>query len=114
MTSFKYIPIDLVHIILDYDGRMKYSDGMYRNILHKYDDRYSMMEPIIEKKKNIIKTAERSRHTPDGFYFQFSFDSIRYLSLCYEYHFSYADDKFEICFVNTKKGNWKQIRTFID
>jgi hypothetical protein len=39
----KYIPKELLHIILEYDGRIKYRNGKYVNILHKNDVRYSII-----------------------------------------------------------------------
>jgi hypothetical protein len=31
--SFPYIPNELIHIILEYDGRIKYKKGQYINII---------------------------------------------------------------------------------
>ena len=46
----KDLPHYLVNIILDYDGRIKYKRGKYVNIIHKYDVRYDIIEPLIDKK----------------------------------------------------------------
>jgi len=51
----KYLPHYLINIILDYDGRIKYKNGKYINIIHKYDFRYNIIELLIEKKKEIMK-----------------------------------------------------------
>ena len=51
----KYLPHYLVNIILDYDGRIKYTNGKYINIIHKHDFRYNIIELLIEKKKEIMK-----------------------------------------------------------
>jgi len=37
-----YIPKELVNIILEYDGRIKYKKGKYINIIHKLDYRYNI------------------------------------------------------------------------
>ena len=37
-------PIDVVHRILTYDGRIKYRNGKYMNQIAHDDDRYSMLE----------------------------------------------------------------------
>jgi hypothetical protein len=103
-----YLPKELIHIILEYDGRIKYKKGKYVNIIHKHDTRYDMIQPIIDKKMKIIGNTERSR---PGFYFEFGFDIDRRVGLCYDYHFSYSN-KFEICYYDTRE-DWKQIRTYL-
>ena len=50
------IPAELVHIILSYDGRIKYyHPGKYVNIIHKNDQRYDIIAPVIDKKIQIMK-----------------------------------------------------------
>ena len=51
----QYIPLELLNIILAYDGRIKYKKGKYVNIIHKNDIRYNIIQPIINKKIEIIK-----------------------------------------------------------
>ena len=36
-------PLELVHRILEYDGRIKYRHGKYMNQISKNDDRYQML-----------------------------------------------------------------------
>jgi hypothetical protein len=52
--KYQNIPKDLSHIILEYDGRIKYKNGKYINILHKNDERYNIIKPVINKKIKII------------------------------------------------------------
>ena len=103
----KALPKDLLHIILELDGRIKYRNGKYVNIIHKYDERYHILTPIINKKKEIVKTINI-----DGasFYFEFRFDGHRDIGLCYDVGFN-APERFEICYVDLRNG-WKQIRTY--
>jgi hypothetical protein len=108
--SFPYIPNELIHIILEYDGRIKYKKGQYINIIHKKDERYTIIRPVIIKKMKIMETIEL-----DGskFYFEFAFDSLNNsVGLCYDFNFSY-EKFFEICYYDVRY-DWKQIRTFID
>ena len=105
----QYIPKELLDIILEYDGRIKYKNGRYVNIIHKNDERYNIIKPHINKK---IKIIERTQIYDSGFYFEFGFDTCRNVGLCYDYNFSY-ENKFEICYYDTRNNGWKQIRTYL-
>jgi hypothetical protein len=93
-VAIPYIPKELLHIILDYYGKIKYKKGNYINIIHKNDYRYDMISLVLNKKKKIIETMEF-----DGlnFYFELEFDKIKNVGLCYDYNFSYKN-KLEICY----------------
>ena len=103
-----YIPKDLLDIILEYDGRIKYKNGKYVNIIHKYDLRYNMIEPIIDKKTIIIKSVH---FTGKGFYFEFNFDKIIQMGLSYDYNF-FREKPVEICYYDFRH-TWIQIRTYV-
>lgn len=107
--KFKYIPNELLNIILEYDGRIKYKKGKYVNIIHKHDVRYDMLNHIINKKMKIMQNIELSG---SGFYFEFGFDMCKSVGLVYDYNFSFAN-KFEICYYDTRNNGWVQIRTYI-
>jgi len=104
-----YIPEELLHIILSYDGRIKYKNGKYVNIIHKNDERYNIITPIISKKMKIMQHIELSG---TGFYFDFGFDIYKGVGLVYDYNFSYAN-KFEICYYDWRNDGIKQIRTYL-
>ena len=107
--KFSYIPSELLHIILAYDGRIKYKNGKYVNIIHKNDERYNIITPIISKKIKIMQNIELS---DTGFYFEFGFDICKSVGLVYDCNFSYSN-KFEICYYDTRNNGWKQIRTYL-
>jgi hypothetical protein len=87
-----YIPKELLNLILEYDGRIKYRKGEY-----------------IHKKMETIQTIQLEEG--QGFYFEFRFDICNESGLCYDYNFSYKN-KFEICYYNfTNRIN--QIRTLL-
>ena len=106
---FQYLPNDVLNIILDYDGRIKYRKGIYTDIIHKNDFRYDIIKPLIHKKQKIMENAEID--SSGGFYIEFGFDICSQVGLCYDYNFSYKDT-FEICYYDTRNG-WEQIRTYL-
>ncbi len=101
-----YIGKDVLNIILEYDGRIKYSNGKYINILHKNDSRYNVVKQVLNKKIQILKTIDLRG---SKFYFEFGFDSDERIGLCYDLGFNYSD-KFEICYYDFRNG-FEQIRT---
>lgn len=64
------IPKELLHIILEYHGRIKYRNGKYINIIDKNDERYDIVEPLIRKKIEILKTIDICDRN-SAFYFDF-------------------------------------------
>ena len=109
MNINPHFPIDIINIILEYDGRIKYRRDKYVNIIHKHDARYNMITPLINKKMEIMK--EITLATPSSFYFEFGFDINHGIGLCYDYNFSYPG-KFEICYYEWREGI-EQIRTYL-
>ena len=119
----KKLPYELVNIILEYDGRIKYKYKnknsidyhKFVNIINKYDTRYSIIMPIIYKKYKIMKDTE-TIPGETSFYFEFAFDNQPYLVLCYDYNWSY-NNQFEICYTDLKGSGHifgsDQIRTYI-
>jgi hypothetical protein len=102
------LPKELLNIILDFDGRIKYKNGVYTNKIFKYDERYKIIQKIISKKKRILKNTEFNGRS---FYFSFYFDSNINLGLAYDYNYS-NNNEYEICYFNIMNG-WHQIRTII-
>jgi hypothetical protein len=105
---WKLIPADALNLILEYDGRIKYENGKYTDRIHKNDERYNIITPIMHKKMEIMKKIDIR---DSGFYFEFGFDIDIRVGLCYDYNFSFAN-QFEICYYDTRDG-WEQIRTYI-
>ena len=104
---FSYIPKELLHIILEYDGRIKYRRSEYVNIIHKKDYRYFVIYPVINKKIDIIKKiifTDKNR-----FYFDFCFNYLN-MGLSYDFNWSF-DNQYEISFYYCKNG-WYSIRTY--
>lgn len=102
------LPYELINIILEYDGRIKYkykqSNSIdyhkYVNIIHKNDSRYETIKPVIVKKIYIMKYELTTSPNDNSFYFQFTFDNQPMVVLCYDYN-SY-NNQFEICYTDMK------------
>ena len=45
-SIFKNTPLDVLIQILEYDGRIKYKKGEFINIIHKKDERYSVLQHL--------------------------------------------------------------------
>ena len=117
------LPYELVNIILEYDGRIKYKYKnknsidyhKYVNVIHKHDERYNVITPIIHKKQKIMKDTD-TRPNDTSFYFEFAFDNKPHLFLCYDYNWS-ANNEFEICYTDMKGSGHvfgsDQIRTYV-
>ena len=120
---FTKLPYELVNIILDYDGQIKYKYKTknsidyhkYVNVIHKYDERYNIIAPIIHKKQTIMKDTDTSP-VDTSFYFEFAFENQPNVMLCYDYNWS-ANNEFEICYTDMKGSGHvfgsDQIRTYI-
>jgi len=102
------LPKEIVHIILEMEGRIAYRHGKYVTIIHKHDERYAMIAPLIRKKRDILQTIHIDE---DSFYFEFGFDGCAERGLCYDVGFN-APNRFEICYFDFREG-WKQIRTYL-
>ena len=50
-----YISKDVLHIILEYDGRIKYRRGVYLNQIARDDPRNNTIETLLYQKIEIIK-----------------------------------------------------------
>ena len=58
IKPISYLPFDILNIILEYDGRIKYlfKKGIYMNIISNNDYRYNIIESKIINKLNLIQT----------------------------------------------------------
>jgi hypothetical protein len=103
-----YIPKELLNIILEYDGRIKYKNGKYVNIIHKNDYRYNIIQKVVLNRLLIIKDIDLAN---DDFYFEINFDIDKKVGLYYYYNL-YNNNLFVIGFYDTRNG-FKQIKTFL-
>jgi hypothetical protein len=103
-----YIPKELLHIILDYDGRIKYKNGKYVNIIHKNDFRYNIIQKVVLNKLLIIKDIDLAK---EDFYFEINFDIDKKVGLYYDYNLG-NNNILVIGFYDTRNG-FKQIKTYL-
>lgn len=93
MEKFQYIPKELLNIILEYDGRIKYKNGKYVNTIHKNDERYNIIQPIISKKLKKIIAKLKFMKTME----QLPLEEVYFTGingrLCGNYNFSYWNNK---------------------
>ena len=64
---------------------LEYKNGKFINIIHKNDEKYDIIKPLINKKKEIFKKIFVEN---TSFYFEFGFDIDIRVGLCYDYNFS--------------------------
>lgn len=121
------LPLELVDKILQYHGMIKYKKGEFVDVIHLRDSRYFIVEEIITKKQNILKSIDTANvghlinsfansdlhYESRRFYFEFEFDNLPGVGLCYDYF--WGSRLFEICYYDLRNTNgWKQIRTTIN
>ena len=115
-------PKELINIIIEYDGRIKYINGEYINVIHPADTRYKLLTPIIEKKIHILTTVMPSGSYipshPNDFFFEFNFDKEKKIGLSYANGgysaASYSKpDKIEITYFSLKNNIIESQRTYI-
>ena len=97
MIINKYIPKEIINIILEYDGRIKYRKGKYINIINKKDIRYNIIEIVINNKNKII---EKIVLKYSCFYFYYNFIIDKTAGLFFDIN------KCEICCYD-KRNLWE-------
>ena len=89
------IPIPVVHRILEYDGRIRYHQGCYVDLIHANDSRYDILVPIIQKRIGVLQTVETGE--ANSFYFEVEFDGeMEYTGMAYSY--SSITDQLEVAY----------------
>jgi len=98
MIIKQYIPKEIINIILEYDGRIKYRKGKYINIIDKKDCRYNIIQPVVSNKKKLIEKIAL-KYSCFFFYYNFIIDTTAGLF--------FDIDKCEIACYN-KRSFWEK------
>jgi hypothetical protein len=102
MKITSYIPREILNIILEYDGRIKYRNGKYINRIANNDNRYSIIKTVISKNTEVIRHIEVSRLYQ---YFHFDFIINDTVGIYFDIN------KLEICYFDTRnKNDWEQFK----
>ena len=108
LHGYNTIPTDLLSLVLEYDGRIKYKNGKYVNIIHKKDERYNIIQKVIVKKIEIMKKVLDV--VDDNFYFEASFDLDNKVGLYYDYNLG-KNNRLVIGYYDTKRDDYLHFRT---
>lgn len=110
-------PVDIINIILQYDGRIRYRKGKFIDSIHPKDERYNILESIIKKKHQIYRKGGIFSLRDESFYFEIPFNGIKQASLCYSAGgwssaaFS-KKNMIEICYYNFDINDFYQHKTY--
>jgi hypothetical protein len=110
IPQFNTIPTDLLSLVLEYDGRIKYKNGKYVNIIHKKDERYNIIQKVIVKKIEIMKKVLDV--VDDNFYFEASFDLDNKVGLYYDYNLG-NNSILVIGYYDSRNNDYLQFKTYL-
>lgn len=108
LHGYNTIPTELLCLILEYDGRIKYKNGKYVNIIHKKDERYNIIQKVIVKKIEIMKKVLDVVY--DNFYFEVSFDLDNKVGLYYDYNLG-NNNRLVIGYYDLRNNDYLHFRT---
>jgi len=87
-----YLLREILDIILEYDGRIKYRKGIYSNIISKNDERYRYLDIFIRKKIEIFKKIIVEDKIKNQYLFYVEFESIPNMGLVYDCNYTFEND----------------------
>lgn len=112
------LPLEIVDKILQYDGRIKYRKGEFVNVIHIRTLNFYrfILNPVLKKKQNILYNIDTANighiinlfsnpnphFEPTRFYFEFEFDSLPGVGLCYDFY--WGNNNFQIIYFDIRYG----------
>jgi len=123
MDFFSQLPIDIVHKILEFDGRIKYKNGKYSviNKINLNDKKFDAVKSNISVKLNTLLNVQSRRYitvsyenngleNDNEFYSDF-FDEKRNVGIIRDYY-TYGDAYMISFYKNIRNTFWYKVRKF--
>ena len=112
----QHIPNDIVKLLLQFDGRIKYRNGQYVDSIDRNDERYVMLDKVTKKKIEIYQSEiedhiEDESINYDNFIHNVFFENLPNIALTYLY-ISYSSGESRFYFRFGKKNNKDDIIFF--
>ena len=107
----QHIPNDIVKILLQFDGRIKYRNGQYVNIINCRDERYKMLDKLMKRRQELIEFNGLTGLNRDNFVFDVFFKNLPNVSITYFcINRPYFDTRFDITYRNRRDSGLEFIR----
>ena len=74
----QHIPNDIVKLLLQFDGRIKYRNGQYVDIINCRDERYAMLDEVIKKKLEVYQDNIEDISLASNCFIYYIYISINY------------------------------------
>ena len=83
----QHIPNDIVKILLQFDGRIKYRNGRYIDIIAYDDERYAMLDKVVKKKLEVYRDSNKDRPLLFNYFVHYIyFNKFPYIGIKYVYY----------------------------
>ncbi len=88
MITASSLPKEVVHIILEYSGRVKYRNGKYVNQINREDPLYECIKEKNKKDFSLVRRAQQNAETAEYYYHWAAVNGIE--PNVVDHHFNYS------------------------